>query len=93
MSRPKPTVIFADIDGDKVYDVCAADAVYAVYYQGRPVTVRSGPAFADYPGPKYVKSSFPNAAHALNLADKLNQRFDTGDFYVVQLTEGRRIKR
>ena len=93
MSRPKPTVLFAEHTNETAYEVCAADAVYAVFCRGEPINLKQRPLFTDYPGPKYIKSSFANSAHALNLADKLNQRFNTEDFSVVMLTSGRTLRR
>jgi hypothetical protein len=46
----------------------------------------------NYPGPKYAKTSFPSAAHAFNLAERLNERFSTTDFTVVMMTVGRTIR-
>ena len=44
-----------------------------------------------YPGPKYKKTSFSNPGHALNLAKKLNNLFDSDEFTVVKLTSGETI--
>ena len=41
-----------------------------------------------YPGPKYKKVSFSNSGHAINLARKLNKKFDCEDFTVILLKEG-----
>ena len=95
MSRPKPTVILQDLDHEsgRVVWVCEADAIYAVCYQGRPIMVKTQANIdVNYPGPKYVKTSFPSAAHAFNLAERLNKRFNTQDFTVSIMTVGRTIK-
>jgi hypothetical protein len=94
MSRPKPTVVLESIDEhDRALWVCEADAVYAVCYQGRPIKIKTkADVDVNYPGPKYVKTSFPSAAHAFNLAERLNERFSTQDFTVVIMTVGRTIK-
>ena len=95
MSRPKPTVIFEDLDFEtnKGYWVCEADAIYAVCYKKRPIMVKfQNDINTKYPGPKYVKTSFPSAAHAFNLAEKLNLRFNTTDFSVSIMAVGRTIQ-
>ena len=45
-----------------------------------------------YPGPKYKKVSFSNPGHAINLAKKLNARYNTDRFSVVKLDQGEQIK-
>ena len=94
MSRPKPAILLQDIDEDyRAYEVCAADHIYAVCYQGKPFTLRMHPNI-EVPviGPKYIKSSFTNSGHAFNLAEKLNIRFNTEDFAVVLMYLGRVLK-
>ena len=94
MSRPKPTILLEDIDDNmRAYQVCVADAIYAVCYKGAPIKVKTHANIEiDYPGPKYVKTSFPTSGHAFNLAERLNLRFDTTDFSVVIMQVGRTIK-
>jgi hypothetical protein len=90
MSRPKPTVLLENID-KKTYkseQVLKAEAIWAVFYQGKPFNLKSSNILTNYPGPKYKKVSFSNPGHALNLAKKLNEMFNCDDFEVLQLTEG-----
>jgi len=93
MSRPKPHVLLEHIGEDmSSYQVCEADAIFAVCYQGRPIKIKTQANIEiDYPGPKYAKTSYPTAAHAFNLAERLNQRFETTEFTVVMMTVGRTI--
>ena len=93
MSRPQPQILLQNIDHNgKAIQICAADNVYAVYYQGKPVTVRTQQDIeVSYPGPKYSKSTYTSPGHAFNLADRLNKRFNSRDFSVVQLNSGRTI--
>jgi hypothetical protein len=94
MSRPKPAILLQDIDEDyRAYEVCAADHVYSVCYQGRPFTLRMHPNI-EVPviGPKYIKSSFTNSGHAFNLAEKLNIRFNTEEFAVMMMYPGRVLR-
>lgn len=93
MSRPKPTVLldFTDPKTYKSEQVLAADAVYAVFYDGKPINLRSLNSLINYPGPKYKKCSFGNKGHAFNLAEKLNKMFKTDKFKVFKLTKGEEI--
>ena len=101
MSRPKPTILLEYID-QKTYmadQVLEAAAIYSVFYQGKPINLRSQHHLISTHTPKYLKTSFSNAGHAFNLCEKLNEKFKTNEFSVVQLdvgtpiTEGKRRKR
>jgi hypothetical protein len=93
MSRPKPTIILTNTNARtyKSEEVLAADAIYAVFYQDKPINLRTLNSLVSYPGPKYKKVSFSNPGHAFNLADRLNKMFKTDEFSVVELKQGRRI--
>ena len=82
MSRPQPALIASHTDGDRCIEICAADAVYAVLYQGRPVKVRTHNPAVRYQGYKYGKSMFPESGHAVRLARRLNEVHGTEDFSV-----------
>jgi len=90
MSRPKPTVLLEYID-KKTYraeQVLDADAIWAVFYNGKPFNLKSSNSITNYPGPKYKKVSFSNPGHAHNLAKKLNEMFNTDEFSVYMLADG-----
>ena len=93
MSRPKPRVLLEHVDDNmRSYQVCEADAIYAVCYKGAPIKIKTQINIEiDYPGPKYSKTSFPTPGHAFNLAERLNLKFDTTDFTVVMMTAGRTV--
>lgn len=93
MSRPKPQVILSYTDPKtyKAEQVLEAEAIYAVFYDGSPVNLRSLHTLLDYPGPKYKKCSFSNKGHAFNLAEKLNKLFKTDKFSVFKLSAGIKI--
>jgi len=93
MSRPKPRVLLEHVDDNmRSYQVCEADAIYAVCYKGRPIKIKTQANIEiEYPGPKYAKTSFPTPGHAFNLAERLNLKFDTSDFTVVMLNAGRTV--
>ena len=94
MARPKPTIILDQVD--KNYNseqILKAEAIYAVYYEGKPINLRTTNTLVNYPGPKYKKVSFSNSGHAFNLADRLNKKFNTDLFSVIKLTDGEPITR
>ena len=94
MSRPKPTVILEHIN-NKTYrceQVLAAEAIWAVFYQGKPFNLKSSNALTNYPGPKYKKTSFSNPGHAFNLAEKLNSMFNSDEFTVYKLSDGEQVE-
>jgi len=94
MSRPKPTVILEHIN-NKTYrceQVLAAEAIWAVFYQGKPFNLKSSNALTNYPGPKYKKTSFSNPGHAFNLAEKLNAMFNSDEFTVYKLSDGDQVE-
>lgn len=90
MSRPKPEVLIEKVDKAtyKTEQILASEGIWSVYYKGRPINLKSHNILITYPGPKYKKVSFSNSGHAINLAKKLNKKFNTTDFSVVLLTQG-----
>lgn len=94
MSRPKPKVLLEHLNKKnyKSEQVLEAEAIWAVFYKGRPFNLKSSNSLTSYPGPKYKKVSFSNPGHAHNLAKKLNQMFNCKEFEVVELTSGKVIK-
>jgi hypothetical protein len=90
MARPKPSIILENVDKNyKAEQILSADAIYAVFYQGKPINLRTLSHLVSYPGPKYGRVSFSNKGHAFNLAEKLNTTFKTKDFQVFELTAGK----
>lgn len=90
MSRPKPQVL-AEITNKTNYkteQVLASEGVWAVFYDAKPINLKTSNMLVQYPGPKYKKVSFSNPGHAINLAKKLNTQFKTDKFSVVLLKSG-----
>lgn len=83
---------FTDPKSFRSEQLLAADAIYAVFHNNKPINLRSLNSLTNYPGPKYKKVSFSNSGHAFNLADRLNKLFKTDNFTVVRLTQGNKIK-
>ena len=90
MSRPKPNVLVEIVNRNsyKTEQVLAADGIWAVFFDGKPINLKTSNLLVQYPGPKYKKVSFSNQGHAINLAKKLNTQFRTNKFSVVLLTQG-----
>ena len=90
MSRPKPTILLSHVSGGKAEQILVAEAIYAVFYDGKPINVKKVDNFM--PQAKYTKCSFSNSGHAFNLAERLNNLFKTDSFTVVKLTSGEIIE-
>ena len=85
MSRPKPTILLESVNKQtfKAEQVLNADAIYSVFFNDKPINLRTLHTLVSYPGPKYKKVSFSNSGHAFNLAQRLNKIFQSDD-----LTQG-----
>lgn len=93
MSRPKPNVL-VEITNKQTYkteQVLASEGVWAVFYDNKPINLKTSNLLVQYPGPKYKKVSFSNPGHARNLAKKLNAQFKTEKFTVVLLQSGTQV--
>lgn len=93
MSRPKPKVLL-EITNKRTYkteQVLEAEAIWAVFYQDKPINLKTNSLIVHQLGPKYKKVSFSNSGHAFNLAEKLNKLFSTKDFSVFKLTTGEKL--
>jgi hypothetical protein len=93
MSRPKPKVL-VELTNKSTYkteQVLASEGIWAVFFDDKPINLKTSNFLVQYPGPKYKKVSFSNPGHAINLAKKLNQQFRTDKFSVVLLKSGDRI--
>jgi len=93
MSRPRPQVL-VEITNKETYkteQVLASEGIWAVYFEARPINLKTSNYLVQYPGPKYKKVSFSNPGHAINLAKKLNEQFKTDEFSVVLLNKGETV--
>jgi hypothetical protein len=93
MSRPKPNVLIEHTNKQtyKTEQVLASEGVWAVFYESKPINLKTSNLLTSLPGPKYKKVSFSNPGHAKNLARKLNTQFKTDKFIVVLLTAGEKV--
>jgi hypothetical protein len=86
--------VLAEIANKSTYkteQVLAAEGIWAVFFDGKPINLKTSNLLVQYPGPKYKKVSFSNSGHAFNLARKLNTQFKTHKFTVVLLTQGETV--
>ena len=93
MSRPKPQVL-VELTNKSTYkteQVLAAEGIWAVFFDGKPINLKTSNLLVQYHGPKYKKVSFSIQGHAINLAKKLNTQFRTDKFSVVLLTQGETV--
>ena len=90
MSRSQPTVLLELVD-KKTYkcdQVVEASGIWAVFYDGQPINLKSQHYLDNASTPKYKKTSFSNPGHARNLCRKLNNQFKTDKFTVVFMNSG-----
>jgi hypothetical protein len=90
MSRPKPQILI-EVTNKTTYksdQVLASEGIWAIYLDNKPINLKTTSLLAQYPGPKYRKTSFSNPGHAINLCKKLNAQFKTTRFSVVLLNSG-----
>jgi len=55
MSRPKPQILIEQADKVtyKSEQVLASDGIWAIYYDSKPINLKTQHLLAQYPGPKY----------------------------------------
>jgi len=90
MSRSQPKVLLELVD-KKTYkcdQVVEASGIWAVFYDGQPINLKSQHYLDNASTPKYKKTSFSNPGHARNLCRKLNNQFKTDKFTVVFMNSG-----
>ena len=93
MSRPKPSVVLEHVNKSSYIadQVLYSEGIWAVFYDNKPINLKTHNILVSYPGPKYKKVSFSNPGHAHNLCRKLNTLFKTDKFSVFLLQSGERV--
>lgn len=93
MSRKQPDVLLEHVDKNtyKREQIIEAVGIWAVFYNGQPINLKSSHYLDSDSVPQYKKTSFSNPGHARNLCAKLNNKFKTDKFTVVFLTNGRQV--
>jgi hypothetical protein len=86
MSRPSATILLSkNIDDYTGIEILNATSLYTVLYKDRPINVKNKYWNARGEFNKYTRTTYPNAAPADNLAEKLNELFFTTDFTVKKI--------
>lgn len=90
MSKTQPKILLEFVD-KKTYksdQIVEAFGIWAVFYDGLPINLKSQHYLDNQYTPKYKKTSFSNPGHARNLCRKLNTQFKTNKFTVVFMNTG-----
>jgi len=90
MSRTQSKILLELVD-KKTYkcdQIVEASGIWAVFYEGQPINLKSQHYLDNETTPKYKKTSFSNPGHARNLCRKLNSQFKTDKFTVVFMHTG-----
>lgn len=90
MARPQPDILMENQDNGLLVQILKAKHIYAVYYQEKPINLRTLNTLGRS-GLKYKKVSFSNPGHAFNLAERLNKLFKTTDFEVYRFANGEQV--
>ena len=90
MSRTQPKLLLEIVDKNtyKCDQIVEAAGIWAVFYDGQPINLKSQHYLNNDAAPKYKKTSFSNPGHARNLCRKLNNQFKTDKFTVVFMNQG-----
>jgi hypothetical protein len=93
MSRTQPKVILEIVDKTsyKCDQIVEAAGIWAVFYDGQPINLKSQHYLDSEAVPKYKKTSFSNPGHARNLCRKLNAQFKSDKFSVVFMNGGTKV--
>ena len=86
MARPSPNILKThELKDGSTWDITQADSQYVVTYQGRPCGVRQHIHTLNHQGFKYQKLSYTNLGNALAQVKRLNDKFNTTDFDVMEV--------
>ena len=86
MARPGPNILKTIELGDgSTWDITHADSQYVITYQGKPCGVRQHINTLTIQGFKYQKLSYTNLGNALAQVKRLNHKFNTEDFDVMEV--------
>lgn len=90
MSRTQPNILLELVDKKtyKLDQIVEASGIWAVFFDGQPINLKSQHYLDVETTPKYKKTSFSNPGHARNLCRKLNSQFKTDKFTVVFMNSG-----
>jgi len=91
--RPAAPILLEDTDRQTYMcdEVLASEAVYAVFYCGKPINIKRYHTLNPDHISKYKKTIFVNSGPAHGLAKRLNHQFNTEDFAVYKLLGGEQV--
>jgi hypothetical protein len=93
MPRPRPCVLTESVNKTtyQSQQILSSQGIWAVFYEGQPINIKSQNLLVNYPGPRYKKSAFSNPGHAIGLARRLNDLHRTDKFSVVLMNQGQQV--
>jgi hypothetical protein len=87
MARPKPNILLTIELGDgSTWDVMHSESHYIITYQGQPCGVRQHNVMHSDTAFRYQKLSYTNLGNAQAQARRLNNKLQTEDFDVRQIS-------
>lgn len=85
MARPKPAIILRDEQLYETIEILASPGIWFIAYQGRAIGITKRTWTQRGEVIKYPRTGFNNYAHALKLVKRLNERFMTDQFTVLEV--------
>ena len=85
MSRPQQQILLTNNDQDHFVDIISSLGLWAVVYKSQPINLRRRFWILSGITHKYMKTAYPNHAHAYRTAQRLNKIFNTDEFTVVKV--------
>ena len=84
MARPQQQILLSS-QGDEHIDIIASAGLWAVLYQEQPINIRKKLWIVRGETHKYMKTTYPNEAHAHRTAERMNKLFITDKFTVRKI--------
>ena len=85
MARPQQKILLTHNDEDYFVDIISSEGLWVIVYKSQPINLRRKFWILNGTTHKYMKTAYPNHAHAYRTAAKLNKIFNTDEFTVVKV--------
>ena len=84
MAKKQPEILLSSVRGDPAVleEVCQAKGVYAIFFEGKPFTLRKKRKKHNHY--EYQGTVYSNPGNAYRLKDQLNEKFET-DLFTVEV--------
>lgn len=82
MARPAPKIMMSHSHDQVFEQILEAKGMFIVVFEGQPFNIRRVNEKGEQ---KYIRTTYPAAAHANRLAARLNTQFKCEGFEVVKL--------